>query len=171
MTEKRIRIAKIATAHGIKGLIKLDFYGEDINIFKDGVTFYTSETEDKEIKIIVKNQIKNQWVAQVNDISDRNDAEPLRGTKIFMDASNMTKIDNDDEFYIQDLIGLIAIDADELEFGKILAIQDFGAGNLIEINPYDGSSFYLPFTKEYVPKINIKAGTVTIISDDAFLSE
>ncbi len=165
--EEKIKIAKIATAHGIKGMVKLDFYGDDISIFEKSEYFFDSKGNKFSFKI--KNPVKNQWVAEVNNIRDRNDAEKLRGTDIYINKSNLPEIKDEDEFYYEDLIGMNVLDKDGNISGKITAIQNFGAGDLLEIKPVSGSSYYLPFTKEYVPEVNLTLGKIVILPDDAFL--
>ncbi len=164
---KKIKIAKIATAHGIKGMVKLDFYGDDISIFEKIEYFFDNKGNKFSFKI--KNPIKNQWVAEVNNITDRNDAEKLRGTEIYIDRSDFPEIKDENEFYYEDLIGMNVLDKDGNISGKITAIQNFGAGDLLEIKPVSGASYYIPFTEEYVPEIDLSSGKIVILPDDAFL--
>ena len=66
-----------------------------------------------------------------------------------------------DEFYLADLIGLAGRGADGTPLGRVKSVQNFGAGDLVEIAPSAGPTFWLPFTKEAVPELNIAAGWIT----------
>ena len=157
----RICIAKIATAHGIKGLVKLHVFADNETL-ANGILF-TSESGDKTLSLKLKNQTAKHWLAEVDGITDRTEAEKLRGTELYIDKENLPDAD-EDEFYIADLIGLPCIDIDQKHIGKIIAVENFGASDLLEIQPAkdfkNGESFYLPFTDETV--LDISDTTVTI---------
>ncbi len=161
----RICIAKIATAHGIKGLVKLHVFADD-NSLADGILF-TSEGGDKTLSLKLKNQTAKHWLAEVEGITNRNEAEKLRGTELYIDKDNLPEA-NDDEFYIADLIGLSCIDKDNKHIGKIIAVENFGASDLLEIQPDGGESFYLPFTDDTTLKVSDT--TVTIKIPEGLLS-
>lgn len=153
----RIYIAKIATAHGIKGLVKLHVFADDETL-ANGMLF-TSESGDKTLSLTLKNATAKHWLAQIEGVTDRNDAEKLRGTELYIDKENLPDA-NDDEAYIADLIGLACIDKSKKHIGKIIAVENFGASDLLEIKPDGAESFYLPFTDDTI--LNISETTVTI---------
>ena len=146
----RIIIAKIATAHGIKGLVKLHMYTDNIDLFKN--TLFTSESGDKSLSLFLKNATAKHWLAEVENVSDRNEAEKLRGIELYIDKENLPEPDPD-EFYIDDLIGLSCVDKDNQNIGKIIAVENFGASDLLEIQPEGKDSFYLPFTDDTILEI------------------
>ena len=146
----RLCVAKIATAHGVKGLVKLHVFVEDVNLLKN--TIYKSENGNDTLDLTLKNATAKHWLAEIKGITDRNAAEALRGNNLYIDKENLPEIE-DGEFYAADLIGLMAFDKDNKEIGKIIAIENFGAGDLLEIKPKGTESFYLPFTDENVPEI------------------
>ena len=139
----RICVAKIATAHGIKGLVKLHIFVENIDLARGDL--FTSETGDKTLHVTLKNATAKHWLAEIKNITDRNAAEPLRGTNLYINKSSLPEAD-EDEFYFSDLIGLPAIDENGVEVGKIIGSDNFGAGDLLEIQPTGAESFYLPVT-------------------------
>ena len=155
----RICIAKITTAHGIKGLVKLHVFADDETL-ANGILF-TSESGDKTLSLKLKNQTAKHWLAEVGGITDRTEAEKLRGTELYIDKENLPDAD-EDEFYIADLIGLPCIDTDQKHIGKIIAVENFGASDLLEIKPDSGESFYLPFTDEAVLDISDTTVAVSI---------
>ncbi len=157
---KRILIGEIATAHGIKGLVKLRSFVEDTDLFKN-VAVYTGETSQKTISLTLKNQLKGDWLAEVKDIADRNAAELLRGTKLYIDRDSMPDAD-DGEYYIEDLKGLRVIDVAGKEIGTVLSVENFGASDLLDIKPQSGDAFYVPFTDDIVKDVDMDSGVITI---------
>ena len=144
---QRICVAKIATAHGIKGLVKLHVFVENIDLASGDL--FTGEHGHDTLKIKLKNATAKHWLAEIKGVTDRSEAEKLRGTKLYIDKSALPETE-DDEFYFSDLIGLPAMDEDGKEVGKIISTDNFGAGDLLEIQPSGGESFYLPVTDDNV---------------------
>jgi len=142
---KRILIAKITTAHGVKGLVKLHIYAEDEQLANG--TLYTSESGSNTLNITLKNATAKHWLAAVEGVSDRNGAEALRGTELYIEQTSLPEI-GDDEFYYVDIIGLPAVDESGTEIGKVIAVENFGASDLLEIQPNGAQSFYLPVSDE-----------------------
>lgn len=147
---QRICIAKIATAHGIKGLVKLHVYADDAQLANG--TLFKSESGDNTLSLILKNQTAKHWLAEVEGVTDRTDAEKLRGIELYINQSDLPEA-NPDEFYIADLIGLPCIDKNAKNIGKIIAVENFGASDLLDIQPDGGQSFYLPFTDDTILEI------------------
>ncbi len=160
----RIPVAKIATAHGVRGLVKLHISAEDPHLLESG-RLYADEHTDKTYKLTLKNPIGRYWIAAIDDINDRTAAETLRHTTLWIDK-NVLPETAEGEYYAADLVGLRAVDAEGVLLGTVIAVPDFGASPLLEIKPDGQSSFYLPFTKHCVPHIDFKNGTLT-----AFLPE
>jgi 16S rRNA processing protein RimM len=157
--QNRICVAKIATAHGIKGLVKLHIFVEQPTLANGDL--FTSIDGDKTLHITLKNATAKHWLAEVEGVTDRTEAEKLRGTNFYIPKEDLPKPD-EDEFYFSDLIGLPAIDEDGTEIGKIIATENFGAGDLIEIQPIGSDSFYLPVTDDTVLEITDENITVSI---------
>jgi len=106
------------------------------------------------------------WLAGIEGISDRTEAEKLRGTKLWLDRAALPALEEEDEFYVEDLIGLKALTKDGADAGTIIAVDNFGAGTLLEIRPPAGTPYYLPFTKKNVPSVDITEGTVQIVAPE-----
>lgn len=161
MGEKRILIGKITTAHGIKGYVKVRSYADDETLLETA-TLYTSEDGTKTISLKLKNQMKDFWLAEVKGVSDRNAAETLRATELYIDREALPEAD-DDEYYVEDMKGMKVVDGQGNEIGEILDVVNFGASDLIDIRPSNGGqSFYVPFTDEIVTDIDDEKGIVTI---------
>ena len=105
------------------------------------------------------------WLAEIDGIADRDAALALNGTKLWIDRDALPETD-EGEFYIEDLIGLDVIDTDGKSVGKVIAVDNFGAGDLMEIKPAAGSSFYVPFSNDFVPDISLENRKITIIPQD-----
>lgn len=147
----RILIAKIATAHGIKGLVKLHVFAENPQLLNG--TLFTSESGDKTLSLKLKNATAKHWLAEIDGITDRNEAEKLRGTELYINQADLPETQAD-EFYIADLIGLACLDNNNKDIGKVIAVENFGAGDLLEIQPKGTDSFYLPFTDDTILDIH-----------------
>ncbi len=161
MTEsKRILIGEIATAHGIKGFVKVRSFAEDETLLEHQPLF-TDEEADKTISIKLKNALKGDWVAEVKGVADRNEAERLRGTKLYINREDLPEAD-DGEYYIEDMKGMKIVDGQGKEIGTLLAVENFGASDLLDIKPPSGASFYLPFTDQTVTNVDIEAGVITV---------
>lgn len=156
MTEdKRILIAEITTAHGIKGFVKVRSYAEDENLLEEPL----ADESGKVFSLRLKNAIKGDWIAQIEGVNDRNAAETLRGTKLYINRAALPETD-DGEYYIEDLKGLRVLDESGKEIGTLTGVENFGAGDLLDIKPMSGQSFYLPFTKDV--QVDLKGRTITI---------
>lgn len=147
----RIRIGKIKDAHGIKGFVKIQPYGDEIDLL-DGLC-YTKQSGDEQIEVTIKSSTGKMLLAAIKGVNDRNAAEALKQTELWANRDLLTPI-SDDEFYIEDLIGLTAHTKDGSFAGNVITVQNFGAGDLLEIKNGESPSFYLPFTKACVPEIN-----------------
>lgn len=157
---KRVCLAEIATAHGIKGLVKLRLHAEDPYLL-EASPLYTKPEGGKQLSVTMKNALGKYWLAQIEGVTDRNAAESLRGTELWLDR-DLLPATEEDEFYYEDLIGMRACDDKGQALGEVTGVQNFGAGNLLEIRPPQAASFYVPFTKENVPQICMEDRTLTI---------
>jgi 16S rRNA processing protein RimM len=162
---KRILLGKIATAHGVRGLVKVMVFAEDPASLEKYGPLFKKGSGDETITLKMKNSLGSKggkfWLAETEGVSDRTEAEKLRGTELWIDREKLPAA-GDNEYYIEDLIGLSVRDSKGKAIGTIAGLQNFGAGNLLDIRPNDGESFYLPFTKENIIKVDIPGKTVTI---------
>lgn len=167
----RLLLGVIAGPRGIKGEVKVKtFTGSPEDIAAYGSLENKTGTSRYDIKLVGFS--KGIPVIRVGGISDRNQAEALKGTELYISREKLPETVGDDEFYHADLIGLDAVFEDGTIFGKILRLHDFGAGDMLEIVP-DGkgekAAIFVPFTTEMVPTIDLDAGQVVLsLSDDFF---
>ena len=156
----RVCVGQIGAAHGVRGEVRLRSFTED----PLGVTRYGAlETEDgRAIEIEAVRPARDVLVARLKGISDRDAAEALKNVRLYVPRERLPQPD-DDEFYYADLIGLAAQTADGAAFGVVKAVHNFGAGDLLEIEPAaGGATVMLPFNATTVPTIDIPARRLVI---------
>lgn len=146
----RICIGKISAAHGVKGLVKILPYGENLDLLE----------QVDEYKITLKNPQGKFMLAEIEGVNDRDAADALRGTELYITRDKLPEIEEDGTYYHEDLVGLIALDENEEEIGKVIAVHNFGAGDLLEIQPKGSSSYLIPFNDEYVPDVRLEKGVI-----------
>ena len=156
----RVCVARIGAAHGVRGAVKLWTFTED----PFAVTRYGPlSTKDgaRSFEVAHARESKGHLVATLKGVASRNEAERLNGLELYVGREKLPATDAD-EYYHADLIGLAAVTTADEPLGKIIAIHNFGAGDIIEIAPPKGATLLLPFTNAVVPTVDIAGGRVVI---------
>ena len=156
----QICVARIGAAHGIRGAVKLWTFTED----PFAVTRYgqlTTKDGARQFELAQAREAKDHLVATFKGVTTRNEAERLNGLELYVARDKLPATDQD-EYYHADLIGLAAITATGEPLGKVIAIHNFGAGDIIEIAPPAGTTIMLPFSNAVVPTVDIAGGRVVI---------
>ena len=160
---ERIRVARIGAAHGVRGEVKLWPFTED----PEAVASYGPlETEDgtRRFEIESLRPAKDHLVVRIAGIGDRDAAEALRNTDLFVPRDRLPPIEEPDTFYHADLVGLDVVTADGAQVGTVHAVHNFGAGDIIEIMPLGGGNpVMLPFTEATVPKVDLAARQIVVV--------
>jgi len=128
-------------------------------------TYGPLETEDgaARFEIEAMRPAKDHLVARLKGVNDRNAAERLTNTKLYVPRERLPATETDDEFYHADLIGLAVVDAEGNALGSIAAVHNFGAGDLIEVKPTQGAmTVLLPFTETVVPVVDIAGQRIVV---------
>ncbi len=157
----RVCVARIGAAHGVRGEVRLwTFTAEPTAVAKYGPL----ETEDgaRTFEIVLLRPAKDHLVARLRGVDDRNAAEQLTNIKLFVPRERLPTPE-EGEFYYADLIGLAAVDKEGNQIGTIAAVHNFGAGDLLEIQPPAGTTILLPFTDAAVPTVDLKARRVVVV--------
>ena len=157
---KQICVARIGAAHGVRGAVKLWTFTEDpLAVLRYG----TLATKDGARQFVVTHarEAKGHLVATLKGIATRDDAERLNGLELYIAREKLPATD-EGEYYHADLIGLAAVNAADEPLGRVTAIHNFGAGDIIEIAPPHGAAMLLPFTNAVVPAVDLAAGRVVI---------
>jgi 16S rRNA processing protein RimM len=157
----RVCVAQIGGAHGIRGEVRLkSFTAEPEAVARYGPL--ESEDGARRIEIASLRPGNGVFVARLKGVADRNAAEALRNLRLYVSRERLGAPEPD-EFYHSDLIGLEVIDTNGVPRGRIVAVPNFGAGDLIEIAPAGGGpSALLPFSKAAVPEIDLAAGRIVV---------
>jgi 16S rRNA processing protein RimM len=156
----QVCVARIGAAHGVRGAVKLWTFTED----PFAVTRYGPlATKDgaRAFEVAQAREGKGHLVATLKGVTTRNEAERLNGIELYVARDKLPATD-EDEYYHTDLIGLAAVTTADAPLGKVIAIHNFGAGDIIEIAPPHGPTMLLPFTNAVVPAVDIAGGRVVI---------
>ena len=160
MSGALICVARIGAAHGVRGAVKLWTFTED----PMAVTQYGPlSTKDgaRKFEVVNAREAKGHLVATLKGVATRQEAERLNGIELYIPRSKLPAPDAD-EYYHADLIGLAAESAAGEPIGRVVAIHNFGAGDIIEIAPAHGATMLLPFSNAVVPTVDLAAGRVVI---------
>jgi 16S rRNA processing protein RimM len=156
----RVLVAQIGAAHGLRGEVRLRSFTAEPMAVKD---YGALESEDgaRSFEIESLRPAKDVLIARLTGIADRNAAEALCNLRLYVPRARLPEPEAD-EFYHADLIGLVAVAPDGRDIGTVVALQNFGAGDLIEVKLVDGATVMLPFTKATVPEVDVAGGRVVI---------
>jgi 16S rRNA processing protein RimM len=156
----QVCVARIGAAHGVRGAVKLWTFTDD----PLAVTRYGPlSTRDgaRSFEVAHAREAKGHLVATLKGITTRNEAERLNGLELYVSREKLPATD-DGEYYHADLIGLAAVTTAGEPLGKVIAVHNFGAGDIIEIAPPGGATILLPFSDAVVPTVDLASGRVLI---------
>ena len=166
MTSGRVAIGAVTGVHGVKGQFKVKPFTEAP---RDIASYGPVLAGDRQLTLVVKGVASNGMViVAAAEITDRDAAQALRGTELTVARGNLPAPEGD-EVYHADLIGLAAETPDGALLGRLVALHDFGAGEIAEVKPEKGPSVMLPFGPDYVPQIDLEGGRVVIAPPDGLL--
>jgi len=163
MPGARICLGQIGAPHGVRGEVRLrSFTAEPAAIAAYGPL----ESDDGRIFTIeTLRPTKDFFVVKLAGVADRDAAERLTNTKLYVPRERLPEPQAPDEYYHADLIGLRVVDRAGRPCGTVVAIHNFGAGDVIEIRPESGDKTeMLPFDAKTVPDVNISAGRIVVSS-------
>jgi 16S rRNA processing protein RimM len=152
----------IGAAHGVRGEVRIKSFTEDpLAIARYGPL---STADGRRFVIAAARHVKDDMlVARLEGIADRNAAEALTHQKLFAPREALGEAEEEDEFFHADLVGLEARTPEGDVIGQVVALHDFGGGDVVEIAPPAGPSLIYPFTKAVVPIIDLAGRTLTIV--------
>lgn len=155
-SDKPVTLAAIAGAHGVTGEVRLKLFGEGVESLKRFRAFNDSALTLSKLR----DDSKGGAIARFAEVNDRNAAEALRGTLLTVPRSALPPL-GEGEYYHADLIGLAAVSTDGADLGEVIAVENFGAGDVIEIKRPTGKRFMVPMRVEAVPEWNDERLVVT----------
>ena len=157
---KKLTVARFGAAHGIKGEVRLKSFTEDPFSVGDFKSLHFDDGTP--VRILSLRPQGEMLIARIEGCKDRNQAELLNGRELFIDRSELPELEDEDEFYLAELTGL-EVRENGAAVGKVQAVHDFGAGELLEIRPSRGPTYMLAFTRENVPVIDVAGGFLEIV--------
>jgi 16S rRNA processing protein RimM len=167
---ERICVAQIGAAHGTRGEVRLKSFTADPMAVMD---YGALETEDGTATFEIESlrPAKSHWIAQLRGVRDRNAAERLANVKLFVPRDRLPAVETG-EFYHADLIGLAVVTTDGRALGTVVAMHDFGAGDILELRQ-EGKrdTVMLPFTSATVPVVDIAGGRIVIDPPEGVFKE
>jgi 16S rRNA processing protein RimM len=161
---KRILLGEIVAAHGIRGEVGIKTYTAEPEAIGD-YGLLSDATGQRSFEITGLKMTAKGIVARIKGVTDRTGAEALKGTGLYVARAALPEAAEDEgEYYNADLIGLAAVAPDGTALGTIVSVENFGAGDLIEIK-FAGrnATEFVPFTDACVPTVDIAGGKVTVI--------
>lgn len=168
--DKRVLLGRCGAAHGIKGEVRVKPFTADAG----GIAAYgplSLEDGSGTLEIERFREADTVLVVKFKGVNDRTAAEKLNGIGLWVSRDVMPETEEDDEFYLADLIGLKVEDTTGKVLGDVLNVVNFGAGDILEIQPPKGMSVYLPFSPDFVPEVDLDGGRVVIAPPDDLFKE
>ena len=167
--DDKVLAGVITAAHGIKGEVKLKSFTADPEAIASYGPLLTLRGDSLEIEKL-RTQ-KDGFIAVLKGVRDRNRAETLKGAELFLKRGQLPEPDGD-EVYVHDLIGATVVTVVGETFGTVIAVPNFGAGDLLEIRR-DGvkETVLVPFADEYVPKIDLDKRELTLDLPETYLDD
>ena len=151
----------MAGAFGVRGEIRITAYGDDPTALARYRDLKRADGSPA-LTLVGGRAQKGALITRANEVPTREAAEALRGLELYVARSELPAPEPD-EFYLADLIGLAAVTSDGERLGTIKDVPNFGAGDLLEIAPETGPTWFLPFTETAVPEVRISEGQVVVV--------
>ena len=158
--EKRVCVGVVTGAHGMQGAVRLkSFTADPADVARYGPL--EDEQGERHFRLRVTGTAKGVLIARLADIDDRDQAEALRGLRLYLPRAALPPV-GEEEYYHADLIGLDAALGDGTPVGQVRAVHDFGAGDTLEIERPEGPPVLVPFTRAIVPIVDLEAGRLVL---------
>lgn len=160
MPTERILVGEIGRPHGVRGLVRVQSFTAE----PAAIAAYGPLSDEGGKRFVL------QWLggglARIDGVADRDAAAKLTGTRLYV-ARERLPAPEAEEFYLADLIGLAASDAEGQLMGRVAAVEDFGAGAFLTLRDEQGRETLLPFTRAVVPVVDIAGGRITVAPPEA----
>ncbi|HTV90274.1 MAG TPA: ribosome maturation factor RimM [Stellaceae bacterium] len=157
---RRVCVGIITGAHGVRGAVRVKSFTAD----PAAVAHYGAledEAGERRFRLRLVGDAKGVLIARVDGVADRDDAEELRGLRLYLPRAALPP-PGAEEYYHADLIGLAVTRADGTPVGQVRAVYDFGAGDTLDIAREAGPPVMVPFTRAVVPVVDLAAGRLII---------
>lgn len=152
-----ICVGAIAGAFGVRGEVRLKSFCADPEAIADYAPLATEDA--RRVDVTLTRNLKGAFAARISIAATREEAEALKGTRLYAPRERLPSLP-DDEFYHADLIGLPVLDVGGAEIGRVRAIHDHGAGDILEVTRPGRRPALIPFTRVTVPTVDLAAGRI-----------
>lgn len=157
----KLCVGMITKAHGIKGYVCVHSYCDNpSDIFE--YQPLTDVMGDQQFKLKAVGTVRNLFIAMVDGITNRNQAETLSKVELYIDKSQLPPVKEDNTFYVSDLIGLTVRSQKDIVLGSVIAVENFGAGDILECQTDNYKVFMIPFTNEAVLSVDVDHQSIFI---------
>ena len=165
----QVLVGVIVGAHGIKGEVKLkSFTSDPLSIDRYGPL---QSSSGKQFEIAKLKAAKDDFIASLKNVNDRNEAETLKGVELFVARGKLPKLKTH-ETYAHDLMGLDVVLENGTTLGKLVGMPNYGAGDLLEVAVEGNTETVLiPFTNAFVPQEDFTSGKIIVILPDGYLDD
>lgn len=154
----RLLLGVVTGPHGVRGQVRIkSFTAEPADIAAYGPLLLA---DGRRVTVSLSGRAKGVVLARLSGIDDRTAAEALKGAELWLERAALPAPEDDETFYHADLIGLVAVDGAGRELGRVAAVHDFGAGDVLEIHG-DGE-LMVPFTRAAVPQVDVAGGRLVV---------
>jgi len=165
MSDQLILVGRVAGAFGVKGEVRITSFTAEPLALVDYAALLR-EDGSPGLTLTGGRAAKGGVVARAREIETREQAEAARGLRLYVRRSALPEPDDQDEFYVADLIGMSVVSAEGDLLGQVRSVRDFGAGDLLEVAPPAGESWWLPFTRDAVPEVRADERTLVALRPD-----
>ena len=158
----RVCVGAVAGAFGVRGEVRIKSFTDDPQAIAG---YGPLETEDgaRRFEFRLTRNVKGALAGFLSGVETREEAEALKGVRLYVPRSALPSPDDEDEFYHADLIGMAVVDLEGVELGRVKSVQNFGAGDVLEVfAPDRRRPALLPFTRETAPEIDLAAKRITV---------
>jgi len=162
--DRRILVGVVAGAHGVRGELKVKSFTANPRALASYGPL-SDRTGARSFSLKLRGAVRGLLIARIDGVADRDQAEALKGLELYV-ARGVLPRPRRDEWYLADLVGLAAVTPAGRPLGKVAAVHNFGAGDIVEIAPESGPTVMLPFTRRAVPEVDIAGGRIVVDPPD-----
>lgn len=157
----KLCVGMITKVHGIKGHVCVHSYCDNpADIFDYHPLVNASGSQQFKLKAV--GTVRGMFVATVNDVTDRNVAETFSKTELYITRDQLPEVEEDDTFYISDLVGLTVMSETSAVLGKVISVENFGAGDILECRSDTFKAFMIPFTEDAIVDVDLDNEQIVI---------
>jgi 16S rRNA processing protein RimM len=165
MAEERVCLGVMVGAHGVRGLVKVKGFTEDpAAVAAYGPVSDKSGRRQWRLQVAgpAPGKAESVVLVRVEGVTDRDAAQALHGTELYVERAALPALEEEETFYHADLIGLRVEDREGRPLGTVTAVENYGAGDFLEVAGADGKAVLLAFTKSVVPLVDLAGGRLVI---------